>query len=318
MSFYERGYREYKRKYLLAMDGSNPDKVDSDDEMSIEEFPDDYQSFDTPEELEIIDNLNNMIMRKETMDPLSENFSQVVRDIGSQGQARGKIYDISEIDNSLFTTIKKHPSKHKILMLKNYNDFDMFTQKFGKMNKKNNNVYIEWRKVSNMYKGVYVMSSVIGDRYEDMPYMGRTKSSWINYDYDYIDDVVIFIKQRSLMMSRHISEPFNGRIVDGYSIDEDEFVKISDPVTNDKILLLDNVKSFDKFTNKYGFLIKNKKSQSVDIDWHKVNKDYDGFSIDKDNDFHEDRYEIAFFKDNRYQSWWINNQIEGGIVYLFN
>ena len=81
--------------------------------------------------------------------------------------------------------------------------------------------------------------------------------------------------------------------------------------------MIDDIKSFDKFTNKYGLIIKRKKPNYIDINWNEVNKDYDGFYIDKDNDFYDDRYEQAFYKDTLYPSWWKKNNVEAGVVYLF-
>jgi hypothetical protein len=126
--------------------------------------------------------------------------------------------------------------------------------------------------------------------------------------------VIIFQKLRSLIDFKKITKPFNGKMVDEYAVEEEEFVKLSDPITFDKIVILDTVSAFDKFTSKYGILVKDK----INIDWQNVNHDYDGFYIDKDNDFINLRNKKAFLKGEKFESWIKKYKIISGIVYLFD
>ena len=184
----------------------------------------------------------------------------------------------------------------------------------GKM--KNKKLFINWAKVAKDYKGIHINNSVLGDRSDTIPYQDRTTADyWLYYDYNMINDVVIFHKVRDMITFKEIRKPFQGLMVDEYAISESDFVRYSDPITFDKILLIDDVKSFDKFTNKYGKLTKGK---YIDINWNRVNRDYDGFYIDKDNDFYNERKNKAFYKNEEYVSWLKQNKIYKGIVYLFD
>lgn len=330
---YKQKYYKYKEKYLKSIKGgsiTDPDIGDAKNSSIIDSLSDDelYTISDAIPESEMMTNINEIILKRQNFqgfdddrattsmnDFITEDLDQTTVDIGLYGKARGKILDPTQFDKADFTKSLSRPTKSKILMIDNKNDFDSFTQKFGKINKKDNRLYIEWNKLSLKYKGFYLTSSSLNDREDDIPYMGRTVNNWVYYDFSNIDEVVLFKKSRNLIMSKSISTPFTGKVVDEYAIEEEDFVKITDPITNDKILLIDDVKSFDKFTNRYG----NVKAKSyIIIDWSKVKKDYDGLYIDKDNDFVEkDRKDLAYYNDKIFISWMKKENIESGVVYLF-
>lgn len=118
------------------------------------------------------------------------------------------------------------------------------------------------------------------------------------------------------MDGKNIIEPFRGKILDPYSLPENLFVKITDNTKN-KILLIDNIKSFDKFTNKYGQISGQAACSHIKINWDSVNMDYNGFYLDKNQDFYNSRYKKAFYNNKKYTSWLYKNKISPGLVYLF-
>ncbi|ARF10013.1 hypothetical protein Indivirus_8_3 [Indivirus ILV1] len=319
---YKTKYYKYKNKYLdlVKEEGFNdPDKVDAYDSPDLDHAPEEID--DSVQELdnEINENLEEMIMKKENfegfdtkkIDFVTEDLQQVIIDIGEFGKARGKIYDVGEFDKSLFTNVSK-ANKNKILELKDKNSFDIFTNRYGKPVR--GKLFINWKMVAGDYRGIYIASSVLGDREEDIPFFDKTSDNWLNYDYNRLDDVIIFQKIRDLINFKKITKPFVGKMVDEYAIGEEEFARFNDPLTYDKIIMINDSKSFDKFTNKYGMI----SNDQIKIDWNAVNHDYAGFYIDKDNDFFEKRSNKAYYQGEKYFSWVEKYNIHKGIVYLFD
>jgi len=339
---YKHKYHKYKYKYnkLLQELGStelhavdDPNILDGQDWTRLYPVSDEELDLDTQkgevedEELqEIILNRKNAKFEGFDIDKqsVSSDFNtentlqQKIVDIGVFGKIRGRRYEIYEFDKSEFITMQDRSNQTKILLIKDKDSFDTFTNKYGKINRKNKRINIAWDKVAQKYKGFYLASSALGNRTDTIPYMDRTTvGNWVDYDFHYADEIVIFKKPRKLLYARKISRPFQGSVVDEYALEEEEFVRITDQITRDKILLIDDIRSFDKFTNKYGFLVRKKSDSYIDISWDNVNKDYDGFYIDKDNDFEKERYETAFYKGHEFPSWLVKNEIQSGVVYLF-
>lgn len=327
---YKQKYYKYKNKCAKLTKGggladpNNPDKGDGYDEDNLEYVPDDELDIDSFGEDEINENIDRLLLSRQNFKIDANNeFSETdkekeIFDVGFFGKARGKSFEYDDFDKEDFTTLNRI-DKQKILKISNKETFDDFTNKYGYINKQDKKLYISWDLVNKDYKGIFVESSALSDREDLIPFMNRTASNWVDYDFNYIDDVVIFKKYRNLIHSKEISKPFKGMVTDEYAIDDSEFTRITDPITHDKILLIDDVRSFDKFTTKYGFIKKNegKDKSHIDIDWNKIKISYDGFYIDKDNDFYNNRYKNAFYKNNLYNSWWSVNKIEAGVVYLF-
>ncbi|QKF94403.1 hypothetical protein QKU48_gp0945 [Fadolivirus algeromassiliense] len=328
---YRQKYYKYKNKYNSIKGGSinDPDIGDAKNTSILDPVSDDdlYSFSDRVPEKEMMRNINELILKRQNFQGfdddrattsmgefMSEDLDQSTIDIGLYGKTRAKILDANEFEKTNFTKSLSRPAKTKILLIDNRNDFDTFTEKYGAINKKDKKLYIEWDRVAQKYRGFYLTSSALSDREDDIPYQGRTVSNWTTYDFSNIDEVIIFKKIRNPMISKSISRPFNGKVVDEFAIDENDFAKITDPITNDKILLIDNIKSFDKFTNQYGNL---QEKSYIRIDWAKVKKDYDGLYIDKDNDFEKDRKTMAYYNDKLYVSWMKKENIDSGIVYLF-
>lgn len=321
---YKKKYYKYKNKYmdLVKEKGfEDPDKIDAYNSPDLKEIEADEVVYDvaTQDEEEVIERLEDLMLKKEDfqgfstkgVDFATEDLQQVIIDVGQLGEVRGKVYEMEEFDPDVFTNVKR-ANKNKIVNLVKPADFDTFTSKYGKM--KNKKLFINWPHVAKDYRGIHINSSVLGGRGDQIPFQDRTTTdNWVNYDYNRLDEVIIFQKPRNMIQFKEISKPFRAKVVDEYAINADEdFAKISDPITYNKILLVDDVKSFDKFTNKYGILIKGGK---VKIDWEKVNHDYDGFYLDKDADF-KARSKNIFYKNNEYPSWLSN--IHKGVVYIFD
>ena len=324
---YKQKYYKYKNKYLdiIKEDGfSEPDdadKIDAYDSPDLKEAEEEVYDVAEEDEDEIKERLEDMLLKKENfegydtkgIDFATEDLQQIIVDIGEFGEARGKIYDYDEFDSTTFTDIKRS-NKNKILSINDTNSFDTFTERYGKM--KNDKLFIRWSIVAKDYMGIYIASSVQGDRDKVIPLHNKTTTdNWLDYDYNHVDDVVIFQRSRDITNFKKITKPFKGKVLDEYAISEEEFAKFSDPITFNKILLITDVKTFDKFTNKYGVLAKNK---YINIDWDNVNHDYGGFYIDKDNDFFNKRDKTAYYKETKFESWIERNDIHDGVVYLFD
>lgn len=346
---YRHKYHKYKYKYiqmqrqlegkLHARDDPNirdGEDMDNPPIMSDDELERMNEVYDRTDE-KITERINKFILNKKDAEfegydmdiptsttndlILDNNLQQKIVDIGITGKARGKLYEIYEFDKSDFTGMKKNKSnKNKILTLKDKDAFDLFTDKYGKIRKVDGEkkVFINWDKVATDFKGIYIISSSLGDRNVAVTYNNEVVPNWLDYDFGYLDQVVIFKKSRDLINHKEITKPFKGYMVDENVINDSDFVKITDEnKSKDDILFIGDVKSFDKFTNRYGFLKRINGEISVKIEWDKVESDYDGFYIDKDNNFEKDRIETAFYKGNQYPSWLDIEDIETGVVYLF-
>lgn len=70
-----------------------------------------------------------------------------------------------------------------------------------------------------------------------------------------------------------------------------------------KILLIDNIESFDHFTNKYGQY--GRDLETLYIKWDRVMNDYKGFYLDQTNtNLFILRHQYAYYKKYRLDSWW--------------
>jgi hypothetical protein len=305
-----------------------PDIVDAYDEDILEDFPEE-DAIENEELDEVNEEVEEVIDDKEgndfigfdtdpDVDFINEDLQQKSVDVGINGDIRGRRYDYEDFESNDFIKVSSKINKNKILMINDRDSFDVFTSKYGELNREENKIFIKWKEVTKNYKGIYITTSCLGSREEDIPFKDKvTKENWLNYDYNYLDEVIIFIRERSLIHAKHIETPFKGKVVDEYAVSEDEFVDIHEKNGKDKILLIDDVADFDKFTNLYGSLKTKKNKTHIQINWKKVNRDYDGFYINKDNDFYQDRYRKAFLNDKKYNSWLKYDNIMNGLVYLF-
>jgi len=78
-----------------------------------------------------------------------------------------------------------------------------------------------------------------------------------------------------------------------------------------KILVIDSIKVFDFFTQKYGVV----HDDAVYIKWNKVSNDYKGFYLNQENkNLFFERHDHIIFKFRRLKSWWSNEYNFVGIL----
>lgn len=271
------------------------------------------------------------------------------KDIGLLGDARGELRRMSDFRNEEFVRPKNRPNSDKILFIKTENDFDIFTDKYGYI--VDDNLLIKWDLISDLYKGFYLSPGVLVNRYDMVPYLGETYESWVN-NYRYFDYPLLRITSRvngdkkrqreSMVMifdkneptqteiteyeGKRITKPFKGKVIDPFHISEKRLTnRIGKNIreqsrmnTKNKILFIDNIQTFDIFTNRYGEVKSVKKTPYVTIDWDLVSADYSGFYINKDNMFKDVRYDYVFYDSVKYPSWWKYYKISDQVVYFFD
>lgn len=66
------------------------------------------------------------------------------------------------------------------------------------------------------------------------------------------------------------------------------------------ILLINDIATFDIFTNKYGYI----DGVSVKIDWKQVKGDFKGIYLSPSTELKQTRFDKLLFKGNTYESWW--------------
>ncbi len=301
---YEQKYFKYKKKYLnkTLKGGFVPDEeIPDEDEINfIEEVMENIEEEKNEEIEDIIEPTTKYVGDTNIT---TDKISKVV----SIGKINGKIFDYQNFDEEEYINTLNSDT-NKILTITNEDIFDEFTEKFGLIKKKN--LRIDWEKVSSQYKGIYI-SSTIENRVNDAVYLGKVMTSWIINEYKYIDDVIIFLKEDEIKYEKQIDYPFKGHIMDYYAIDEQQFVSINDEITHDKILVINSIKHFDQFTNKYG------EGNGSKIAWNKVNIDYIGFYIGDDINLKSNRYAKCFFNGKMVDSWWKVGKLYRKIVYKF-
>ncbi len=300
---YEQKYFKYKKKYLnkVQKGGINPDEIIQDeDEINF------IESVIEEEKQEELEEIENKIMKTPEYIGDTNITTDKISKIVSIGKINGKIFDYQNFGEEKYTN-SLAPNKDKILAITNEDIFDEFTDKFGFIKKKN--LVIDWEKVSTQYKGIYI-SSTIENRVNDAIYLNKVMTSWIINEYKYIDDVIIFLKEDEIKHEKQINYPFKGYIMDYYAIDEQKFVTINDDITHDKILVINSIKHFDQFTNKYS-------DGGSKIFWNKVNIDYIGFYIGDDINLKSNRYAKCFYNEKMVDSWWKVGKLYRKIVYMF-
>lgn len=315
---YEHKYIKYKSKYLNKLqfvplrggdfDWTDPDTLSNFNDADDEKFKYEeeiLESMENDDFDEIETYMENKINKTQTYVG-NTNITKSSSKIINIGHMTGKIAQKINCDKSEFTTELNR--NHKILKIDDIDTFDDFTDKYGKV--VDGIIEINWMKVSNDYRGIYV-TSAIGNRSIDAIYSGKVLPSWVP-EYKYIDDVIMFTDDKMESFSKQITSPFVGYVNDSYLFDEDKFTHINDP-SRDKILIIDNIKDFDKFSNMYGYV----KNKVIKIDWRNVNMYFAGIYIDDKVDFKKDRYDKAYYADKKVKSWWKRDDIQYGLVYMF-
>jgi len=332
---YKHKYYKYKLKYQNLLKGGDisEDTPDPDDD-----GPDDA----------LIDSDVVQVRDTDSDSPVSDEDINDIKITGESnkgqlGDVDGELREMSDFKKGDFIRPQKRNNINKILAIETQDDFDYFTEKYAYLNGKN--LSIKWDLIYDLYKGFYLSPSSLLDRIDYVPYLGTTYPSWI-VNYRYFDYPTLHITSRSKrvdsdrqpmvfifdkdkkgdnVMGRSIKVPFEGQVVDPYSLPESKFTnKIGKTVreqrnisVSDMVLLIDNVKTFDIFTNRYGVVNVVNGHPNVVIDWDLVSRDYVGFYIDKDNTFRDVRYNYVFYDGIKYPSWWKMYSISDQMVYLF-
>lgn len=83
-----------------------------------------------------------------------------------------------------------------------------------------------------------------------------------------------------------------------------------------QILKIDNIETFDKFTNKYTEI----KNDTLKINWEKLSEDFKGIYIVNEPQLRLKRYTKASKNGQTYKSWWTNglDEIDDDIVIEFD
>ncbi len=281
-----------------ASDSFNDDTVDADDLKLVSEVKELVDNNDS----EIIE---NKILGKVEYEGDSNITTSQINKIVPIGKIYGKIQEVTNFKDDDFIN-NVFPNKGKILRIQDKDTFDSFTDMYGYVKKKI--LLIKWKIVEKDFRGI-IIDSLVDDRVNNATFKGEVYTSWVINEYKYIDTVIIFIKQEQVQYEKQISFPFKGYIMDHYAIDDQTYVSISDKVTHDKIVVIDNIKHFDQFTTKYG--------DGKKIDWVSVNKDYIGFYIVDDIELSKNRRKKCFYNGKLVNSWWQAYKLKSGLVYMF-
>lgn len=246
------------------------------------------------------------------------------RDIGKDGLARGKFDKLFDMSSSDFTSLN-NKSKKKILKLDTLDDFDNFTEKYAYIKKFTDRgapsrakiqdlLLIRWDKVANDYAGLYINEGLEDDRLNESFYKGKTYDSWWLNDLKSRDVLIFEPKDFKVIISKSINKPFKAKIYNENEISKAQYIDIHKKPNKKYILKLDNLNSFDKFTNAYGFL---KNKNEIEIDWKKVKRYYAGIYVDKDSEIYDTRLTRAYLDGDKYKGW-LKDNLKKGFVYVFN
>lgn len=70
-----------------------------------------------------------------------------------------------------------------------------------------------------------------------------------------------------------------------------------------KILRINDMDTFDMFTNRYAVMYPDGDKFYLRINWDRVSKDFKGFYLDNNNMLKLNRYSYTFYKNKRVTSW---------------
>lgn len=356
-STYLSKYQKYKSKYLklkesyglprlprLPNEGTYNTHIDFPDIERNSAYFDDDQLVTTPGAqdkfypTDISDLVDTPTEEEDTVDifeitPISEfedyqrnisRYDNKVIDIGLFGLIRGRQQEKYQVGDDDFVSINEEPNNNKILMVNNIDDFDEFTYRYGGLAKYADVdkeygdeaiLYIKWNKVAKNYKGFYLDVGIADKRQQQAFYKDKGYKSWWSREYPFENIIMFEPWDFTLFIGVDIDSPFEGKIYGANDFTQQDYTDIFTDSTDKKVVKLDSFKSFDTFTNKYGSFDENK---VLVINWDKVADKYKGFYIDPDSEIYPKRYITAYFNDKKHRSWWRNDDIKAGYVYLFS
>jgi len=341
---YKQKYYKYKKKYSEARKehATIANLLNPDIERATEFYQDDivitstepdypYYPMEIPgESSELMDETVNIYK----VGPIDEYQRKILRekvdfDVGFFGLARGRQDMVSNYGKNDFIKFNDKSDKSKVLRIDNIDDFDDFTYKYGSLARygdidkeygESTVLYIKWNFVAKKYKGILIDKGINAERFDQGFYKGKWYKSWWSNEYPY-DEVVIFLEEdRSLMIGKNIDSPFKGKIYGHNDFTENDYTNIFDKNgKNRKILILDNFRSFDTFTSKYGTVKKGRNNVTfVSINWKQVAARFRGFYIDPNSKLYPKRYIHNYIEGDKYVSWWRHDKIKNGVVYIFD
>jgi hypothetical protein len=240
-------------------------------------------------------------------------------DFGTKVLTRGKSIKKFNLKENEFINLSDPSDKNKILQLNTLDEFDEFTDRYGNIDELNNEqiIYIDWKKVRNDYKGLYVNHGLYDDRYETAYYKANVYTSWWKLEY-HADDTLLFTEEpEPIAQGNEITKPFEGTVHDKLDFDNNQFTSDFNKKNPEKLFLINSFDTFDEITSKYGQIYQTKSGkQYLRLDWNDFASDYKGFMVDSESEIDE-RLRRAYYMDKKYISWVLAEKINTDKVYIF-
>ena len=205
----EAKYLKYKSKYLKLMSEGN--LFDKEEIESLESDLSDYilglrerNASDNPintikdsYDISIIDDTTSYVKSVDEETSL-ENLDIVM--IGYSKTVKGRKEDLSYHSKNLVTINETNLNKDSVLYIRLLEDFDELTKQYGTLGNNDDDpdmdfIYLDWLRISDKYKGLYISQTLLNQRYENSPFRDNGKiyiSWWIN-DFNVGDNVIVFI-----------------------------------------------------------------------------------------------------------------------------
>jgi hypothetical protein len=83
-------------------------------------------------------------------------------------------------------------------------------------------------------------------------------------------------------------------------IRKNDIITDIDKIDKNMILIISNEKTFDGFTNKFGFV----HGEAIKIDWKNVSVSLKGIYLIPATELRFSRFDKAIYKNKEYESWW--------------
>lgn len=246
-------------------------------------------------------------------------------EIGLFNLIRGKVYEFYELDKNNIITWKDKKDNSKILHLQTVDEFDKFTEKYGFIFSKIDDVHndpdtivaIKWNIVSEDYKGLYIDPGLNSDRYKNAMLDNDLHNSWWISEYNIPQTkYIVFMKTEKQDYGINISKHnFKAKMYDDYDIAKNEIIDYNVEGNNKKICKIYSLEQYDNFTKEFGYIKKN----TLNIEWNNVLEKWKGIVIN-DDDFEQlsYRYHVNFYDDKKYKSWWKYYDIALNKIYIIN
>lgn len=127
-----------------------------------------------------------------------QNYRVLITEAGNTYYFYEKSF--GEFNKDELTKDLRFKNINKILVIDSIDQFDIFTNKYGSLkvytsghsDYKNGQIFINWNKVSNDYKGFYLdyNNELKMRRYTKAPFGSSLYNSWWQYEYRYYDAII--------------------------------------------------------------------------------------------------------------------------------